>query len=108
MSLATSPSEIQSQLAHVHDNRSGQIIKSGAICLSVAITAVILRLISRRLSRARSMLLDDYMIVSALVSLMLPDEEVDCALTLAAADMYGVVKIFEVVEIITQFLCKLP
>ena len=81
MSLATSPSEIQAQLAHIHDDRSGQIIKSGAICLSVAITAVILRLISRRLSRARSMLLDDYILVSALVSLMLPDEEVDYALT---------------------------
>ena len=108
MSLATSPSEIQAQLAHIHDDRSGQIIKSGAICLAVAITAVILRIISRRLSRARSMLLDDYILVSALVSLMLPDEEVDCAFTLAATNMYGVVKIFEIVEIITQFQCKLP
>ena len=107
MSLATSPSEVQAQLAHIHDDRSGQLIKSGAICLSVAITAVILRLISRRLSRARSMLLDDYILVSALVSLMLPDEKVDYALTLAAANVYGVVKIFEIVEIITQFLCKL-
>lgn len=86
MSLATSPSEIQSQLAHIHDNRSGQIITSGAICLSVAIVAVILRLISRRfakarrISKARSMQADDYMIISALVSMMFLDEEVRCAL----------------------------
>ena len=53
------------------------------------------------------MLSDDYMIVSALVSMMILDEDVDCALTLAAADMYGVAKIFEIVGIITQFLCKL-
>lgn len=72
--LAISPSEAQDQLAHVHDNRSGEIIIAGAICLSMAIAAVILRLIARRLSRARSMQLDDYVIINALVSLIICDE----------------------------------
>lgn len=71
---AISPSEAQDQLAHVHDNRSGEIIIAGTICLFMAIAAVILRLIARRLSRARSMQLDDYVIISAMVSLMFCDE----------------------------------
>lgn len=81
MALAISPSETQYQLAHIHDNRSGEIITAGAICLSVAFAAVILRLISRRFSRAGSMQLDDYMIISALVSLIFLDEQFHCALT---------------------------
>ena len=81
MALATSPSGTQYQLAHIHDNRSGEIITGGAICLSVAIAAVVLRLISRRLSKAASMQLDDYMIIGALVSLMFLDEQFHCALT---------------------------
>ncbi len=81
MALAMSPSETQSQLARIHDNRSGEIITAGAMCLSVAIAAVILRLISRRFSRAASMQLDDYVIISALVSLMFFYAHVHCALT---------------------------
>ena len=81
MALAMSPSEIQSQLAHIHENQSRHIITSGTICLSVAIVAVVLRLISRRLSRARSMLMDDYLVVGALVSLIFLDGQVHYALT---------------------------
>ena len=81
MALAMSPSEIQSQLANIHDNKSRHIITSGAISLSVAVVAVILRLISRRLSRARSMLMDDYLIIGALVSLIFLDGQVRYALT---------------------------
>ena len=81
MALAMSPSETQSQLAHIHDNRSGEIITAGAICVSGAIAAVILRLISRRFSRAGSIQLDDYVIISALVSLISVDKYNDCALS---------------------------
>ena len=81
MALAISPSEIQYQFAHIHDNRSGEIITAGAICLSMAIAAVILRLVSRRFSRAGSMQLDDYVIISALVSLMFLDEQIHYDLT---------------------------
>ena len=68
--LPISPSEAQDQLAHSRDNRANGIIISGTICLSMAIVAVILRLIARRLSRARSMQSDDYVMISALVSLI--------------------------------------
>ena len=82
MAFAMSPSDIEYQLAHIHDNRSDEIITAGAICISMAIGAVVLRLISRQLSRVGSVQLDGYVIISSLVSLMLPDGYVHCALNL--------------------------
>lgn len=55
------------QLAHFHEDRSGELIASHAVCLALASIAVILRLITRRLSRA-SIDADDFMIVVALMN----------------------------------------
>lgn len=59
-------SEIQYQLAHIHDDRASAIVVSHAVVLPLAVIAVILRFISRRLCRAR-IGADDYMIVTALL-----------------------------------------
>lgn len=58
--------EIQYQLAHIHQDRSNDIIVSHAICIVIAVFAVILRFSSRRLCKA-PILADDYMTIAALV-----------------------------------------
>lgn len=40
------------QLAHIHEDRSAELIASHATCLALAGIAITLRLIARRLSRA--------------------------------------------------------
>lgn len=60
--------EIQYQEEHIHDDRSGNIVTSHAICIAIAAIAVLLRLISRRMCKA-SIQADDWMIIVALVRL---------------------------------------
>jgi len=60
------PAEIQYEIAHVHDDRGPDMVVSNVICISLACVAVLLRLIARRLSKAK-IWFDDYMIVVALV-----------------------------------------
>ena len=61
------PAEIQYQLLHIKDDRSGAIVISHIICIIFAIVAVALRLTSRRLCKL-AILTDDYVCVAALVS----------------------------------------
>ncbi|MCJ1429126.1 hypothetical protein MMC29_007039 [Sticta canariensis] len=65
MALPT-PEEIQYQEEHIHDDRSGNIVTSHAICIVIAAIAVFLRLIARRMCRA-SIQADDWMIIVALL-----------------------------------------
>ncbi len=67
MPSSLSPAEIKYELAHIHESRAPNIVISSTICISLAITAVILRLLARRLSKVK-ILADDYMILFALVS----------------------------------------
>ena len=60
------PSQIQYQFQHIHDDRTKDIIISHAIVLPLAVLAVLLRFISRRLCKTQ-ILADDIMIVVALV-----------------------------------------
>ncbi|CAD6572261.1 MAG: hypothetical protein ASARMPRED_005213 [Alectoria sarmentosa] len=69
MPASISPAEIEYELAHVHDNRAPNIVISTAICIALAITAVLMRLLARRLSKSR-ILADDYMIFFALIICM--------------------------------------
>ena len=62
------PTEIQYQLLHIHEDRSKDIVNSNAICMVIAIVAVTLRFVSRRLCKA-AFLADDYVCLAALVSL---------------------------------------
>lgn len=64
--VAPSPAEIQYQLAHIHEDRSLDIILSHAICLPIAVIAVVLRLVSRRLIKD-SIQADDWLIIVALL-----------------------------------------
>ena len=65
--LIPSPSEAQYQLAHTSDNQSSQILVSHYICLPLATIAVVLRLLSRYLSKVARLQADDYIIVAAWV-----------------------------------------
>ena len=58
--------EIQYQLAHIHQDRSNDIVVSHSICIVIAVVAVVMRFSSRRLCKA-PILADDYMIIVALV-----------------------------------------
>lgn len=58
--------EIQYQLAHIHEDRSNDIVVSHGICIVIAVVAVLLRFSSRRLCKA-PILADDYMTIVALV-----------------------------------------
>lgn len=58
--------EIQYQLAHIHEDRSNDIVVSHAICIVIAVVAVVLRFASRRLCKA-PILADDFMTIVALV-----------------------------------------
>lgn len=62
----TTPSNLQWQLEHIHDDRASAIVISHAIVIPLALIAVVLRFVSRHLCRAR-ILADDFMIVAALV-----------------------------------------
>ncbi|KAL8948273.1 MAG: hypothetical protein Q9222_005521 [Ikaeria aurantiellina] len=59
-----SQEEIQYQLSHIHDDRSSDIVVSHAIGIALAASAVFLRFVARRLSKA-TVGADDYMIVAA-------------------------------------------
>ncbi|MCJ1272070.1 hypothetical protein MMC22_011977 [Lobaria immixta] len=65
MALPT-PEEIQYQEDHIHDDRSGDIVTSHAICITIAVIAVLFRFISRRMCKA-SIQADDWMIIVALL-----------------------------------------
>ena len=65
--LIASPSEVQRQLAHASDNASSQILVSHYICLPLATIAVILRLLSRYLSKTARLRADDYAVIIAWV-----------------------------------------
>lgn len=62
------PAEIQYQLSHIHEDRSKDIVNSNTICMVIAIVAVILRFVSRRLCKV-AILADDYVCLAALVSM---------------------------------------
>jgi len=63
---APTPSEVQYQLEHIHQDRSRDIVVSHVICITLATVALVLRFASRRLCKA-AILADDYMIIIALV-----------------------------------------
>lgn len=67
MPYPLSNTEIKDELARVHDDRSGIMIASSVTCIVAAIIAVILRLLTRRLGKAK-ILADDYLIITAFVS----------------------------------------
>lgn len=71
-----SPEEIASQQAHIHDDRSNDIIISHAICLSLALIAIVLRFLSRHIGKVR-LEPDDWMIVA---SFIFASGEVACGL----------------------------
>ena len=66
-----SPTEIQYELEHIHQDQVPNIIASYATCLSLAYIAVVLRFVARRTSRA-SLRADDLTIFIALVRVELP------------------------------------
>lgn len=58
--------ELQYEEAHITDNATNSIIVANVICSLVAGSAVLLRIISRRLKKI-SLGVDDYMAMSAMV-----------------------------------------
>ena len=56
----------QYEQAHITDNATNSIIVANVICSLVAASAVLLRIISRRLKKL-SLAVDDYMAISAMV-----------------------------------------
>lgn len=64
--VVPSPAEIHYQLTHINEDRSSNIIISHAICLAIAVIAVLLRLVSRRMIKA-SIQADDWSIIFALL-----------------------------------------
>lgn len=64
--LAATPEQIEYQLAHRHEDRSGAIIGAITAVTILATIAVLLRFMSRRVIRAKIMA-DDYFTVAALV-----------------------------------------
>ena len=75
--MALPSSEVQYQLAHIHEDRASAIVISHAVVLPLAVIAVVARFISRHLCKAH-IGVDDYMIVVALVRLMLSQKSL-CA-----------------------------
>ena len=61
------PAEAQYQLDHVNESRAEAIFSSYIACLIIAIVAIVLRFISRRMSKT-AIKADDWMIVAALVN----------------------------------------
>ena len=68
--MSLPPAEAQYQLDHVHESRFQAIASSQIACLIIAFIAIILRFVSRRLSKT-PIKADDWMIVVALVSIRL-------------------------------------
>ncbi|KAL8906230.1 MAG: hypothetical protein Q9207_002152 [Kuettlingeria erythrocarpa] len=64
---APSPAEIQYQLQHIHDDTSNQIMASLGVCLAFAIITVLLRFVSRHITRA-PLAGDDWTIVAGLAT----------------------------------------
>ena len=62
------PAEILYQEKHISDNEVPNIIATNAICFPIACTAVLLRFISRRMSKIKYEA-DDWLIVAGLVRL---------------------------------------
>lgn len=61
-----SPSEIKYEYEHLQDNRGQEMVVAYVINIALAYVAVILRLASRRLSKA-ALQADDYTVIFALV-----------------------------------------
>ena len=66
ITMSLSPQETAYQEAHIDDDRRVNVVISMVICLTAAWTAVILRLVSRRLAKC-SLQMDDYVILVGLV-----------------------------------------
>ena len=66
---APSPSEIAYEEAHIGDSRQLGIAISNGVCYGVAVVAVLLRLVSRRLSQAGNRV-DDWWAWIGLVGLL--------------------------------------
>ena len=60
------PQDIAYQQAHIHDDRSSDIVISHIVCLSLAFTAILLRFLSRHIGKVR-LEPDDWMIVAAFI-----------------------------------------
>lgn len=67
--MSISPQAIAEQKVHMNDDRRKDVVIAAVVCLAVAMIAVVLRFLSRRLAKAR-ILWDDYMIIVGLVSIM--------------------------------------
>lgn len=61
------PADIQYQKDHINDTRAPAVLTACIICFTLAVIAVFLRVLSRRMAAA-SLGKDDYMIFAALVS----------------------------------------
>ena len=66
MYYALPPAEAQYQLDHINDSRVKDVLSSQIACFALATIAVILRFVSRRVSKI-AIKADDWMIVVALV-----------------------------------------
>jgi hypothetical protein len=62
-----SPAEIQYQKDHINETHAPAVLTACIICFTLAVIAVFLRVLSRRMAAA-SLGKDDYMIFAALVS----------------------------------------
>ena len=58
--------ELQYEQAHITDNATNSVIVANVICALIAGSAVLLRIVSRRLKKL-SLGVDDYMAMSAMV-----------------------------------------
>ena len=66
MSGSLPPTEILYEEKNIRQNRGPEIIVSSTICIALAITAVALRLLARRVAKVQ-IKADDYMMILALV-----------------------------------------
>jgi len=64
------PADIQYQKDHINDTNAPAVLTACIICFTLAVIAVFLRVLSRRMAAA-SLGKDDYMIFTALVSVHL-------------------------------------
>lgn len=68
MASMPTPTEVLYQEKHISDNQVPNIIATNAICFPIACAAVLLRFISRRISKIKYEA-DDWLIVAGLVRL---------------------------------------